>query len=914
MSRFLRFFTVLAVISTFLINALPCGPGYITPLFDTTSAPEAPYSDYAAGRLGIIKPTFHRSVLYAAYRYIAGNGLNNLEQQAMIEVWKAEINNKDMHDGSVDAAVKAWVEKRKDVVGKEEKTPDIYVERTYGGYDFFPNCTKNAFETAAETLSDRSSAHGPSDPNLQNWIKGQDQVFQNCANGKQMPDDPPAGAPAWLQKDRAYQRAAAEFYSLDYDAAKKHFAEIAQDSESPWAETADYLVARTLIRQASLAKSHEKGADYYEEAEKHIERFVSRSGKFTASSERLMGLVKYRNHPRTRVSELARILAFNGGNENFRQNMIDYCWLLDKFQNEVLTAEEKRKEALKPKDVNANLPVANSAPANTSSNGTASANAANAVSTAANTVSDPTSISGPRKNDDDLEINIYSANYLQNWKIFVRHDATDAEAIAEAEKVVGAQLTDEMRKQVRETRQSLYANRFKDNVTSTYEGGYYGEEKLKPSLMPDFLKQDDLTDWLFTYQMPGNEAYLYALSKFKQGGSELWLMTAISKADKNSNGLPRLLEAANNVSRTSPAFQTIAYHAARILLEQGKSADAKKIIDDMLNLGDELPISARNSFLSLKLRIAETLEDYLTFSLRKAYALDFDGSVGNIEDFIAEQKAQYNPEYNKDGQEAYNAEIEANYKNERMWQSRSMFDTNTIEVFNQHFPTASLIEVEKSPALPDYMRERFVIAIWTRAYLVDDMVTLLKVTPALAKLHPEFAEQLEKITTAKTQAAQDRAVLYFVVKNPILSPYVEDGMGKSDNEQGDFDSNDWWCAPYDTEYDEASSSEVPKKLPQRPSFLTAAQSKTAQVERKRLTEIGDAPKFLGGKVLEWAKLAPTDRRVPEALYIMIGANGWTKYGCGNDEEMHGQLVVYLKKHYPSSEWTAKLAADEAEKQ
>ena len=80
---------------------------------------------------------------------------------------------------------------------------------------------------------------------------GQDDVFENCSQGKQAPVDLPPGAPDWLQKDHEYQLAAAEFYSLDYETAKKHFAQIAQDTESPWAETADYLVARTLIRQAS---------------------------------------------------------------------------------------------------------------------------------------------------------------------------------------------------------------------------------------------------------------------------------------------------------------------------------------------------------------------------------------------------------------------------------------------------------------------------------------------------------------------------------------------------------------------------------------------------------------------------------------------------------------------------------------
>ena len=904
MKCFARSAVSLLLLLAFLTSALPCGPGYVTLLFDTTSGPESPYTEYAAGRLGIIKPTFHRSVLFAAYRYIAAGGLSGPEQQAIIEVWKAEIDKRNNHDDdTIDQALKTWVDKRKEVVGKEEKTPEIYAERSYGGYDFFPNCTKNAFETAAETLADRSSSHGPSDPNVLNWIKGQDEVFENCANGKQAPDAPPPGAPAWLQKDRAYQRAAAEFYSLEYDAAKKHFQEIAQDTESPWAETADYLVARTLIRQASLTKDRAKATDCYDEAEVHLQHFTSRSGKFTASAERLMGLIRYRNHPKERVSELAKILAYNGGNDNFRQDMIDYTWLLDKFATETLTVEEKRKEAAKPKDTNAAVNTVSN-PAESGANTTASTPA---NSFGANTVR------GEKKHDDDIEINVYSANYVNVWKIYVGKDATDEEAVAAASKVVGAALTDEMKTSVRTQRQAAYASRYKDNTQSEYEGGYYGQEKLTPSLMPIFLKQDDVTDWLFTYQMQGAEAYLYSLKKFKEGGSELWLMTALSKADKTSTELPRILEAANNVSHSSAAYLTIAYHTVRILLEQGKTAEAKKLIDDILGMGDQLPISVRNSFLAMRQKFAETLEDFLKYSLRKPYAFDFDGEVGNIDAFIAEQKAQYNPEYNKDGREAYEAEIENNYKKEKEWQGRTMFDTDTIEAFNQLFPTSMLIEVEKSPALPDYLRERFAIAIWTRAFLVDDMATLLKITPELTKYRPEFTEGLARITNAKTQTAQDHAVLYFVLKNPVLTPYIEDGMGKVDNEQGDFDSNDWWCAPYDTVYDETTSAEVPRKLPPRPSFLTATQAKTAQTERKRLADSGDAPKFLAGKVMEWAKKYPADRRVPEALYIVIAANGWTKYGCGNNEETRDQFSAYLKKQYPGSEWTTKLVKDESEK-
>lgn len=909
-ARHNRYIAAIILIFALLSSALPCGPGYTTPLFDTTGSPENPWSEYAAGRLGIVKPTFHRSVLIAAYRHIAGNGLNAAEQRALVDVWTAEIKNEDHGADTVDDVVQAWVKKRKEVFEKEEKPPEIYAERAYGGYDFFPNCTKNAFETATETLSDRIAKHGPSDASVIDWTRGQDQVFQNCSSGKRSPDDAPPGAPVWLQKDRAYQRAATEFYSLDYESAKRHFAEIAQDSESPWAETADYLVARTLVRQASLSKDAAKAAQFYEDAERHLQKFASRSGKFSASAERMLGLIAYRLRPRTRVSELAKKIAVYGGNDNFRQDVIDYTWLMDKFESEILTEEQERKQA-ETKSTEDNLKVN---AANIGATANTDPNAINAPPSVANTVSNGVMKikSGEKVGDDDFEITLYVDS--QVWRFYVPLNGTDEVAITEAEKTLGRSLTDAEKTQVKDLRQNAYSARFTDRQNSVYEGSYYGDERLTPSLMPEFLRQDELTDWLFTYQMPGAEAYLYSLDKFRSTGSELWLMTALSKAEKSSTQLTRLIEAADKTNRSSPAYTTIAYHTARIQLALGKNAEARKLIDDMLASGDSLTISARNSFQTLKLNLVETMEDFLKYSLLKPYGFDFDGSAGTIDEFIAEQKKWYNSESSEGKtREQYEAEVEERFTDEKLWQSRGMFDNETIETFNQHFPTVTLIDVKNSPALPDYMRRRFVIAIWTRAFLLNDMQSLNKVTPELIKVYPEFEEQLARVNAAKTPAARENALLFFVLKNPVLSPYIEDGMGRMDNTQEQWSSDDWWCEPYDTEFSEATNSEQAKQLPRRPPFLTAAQSSVAQAERKRLKALGDAPKFLAERVLTWARRIPADRRLPEALYIMIEANGWTKYGCGNNEELRDQMAALLKSKYPNSEWTKKLITDAADK-
>ena len=205
------------------------------------------------------------------------------------------------------------------------------------------------------------------------------------------------------------------------------------------------------------------------------------------------------------------------------------------------------------------------------------------------------------------------------------------------------------------------------------------------------------------------------------------------------------------------------------------------------------------------------------------------------------------------------------------------------------------------------------MAIWTRAFLLNDAATIDKFAADLGTYNPEFQPYLDKVAAAKTPAARDNALLYFVLKNPILSPYIEDGIGKTDNTTEEWDSDDWWCEPYDSEYSDETNAEVPKRLPPRPAFLTEAQSRTAQIERKKLKAIGDSPKYLAAKVLAWSKRSPADRRVPEAVYIMVVANGWNKYGCGNNEELREQLAKLLKARYPGNEWTEKLVKAEAER-
>jgi hypothetical protein len=896
MKNTIRFIISNLLIFSFFTNVLPCGPAYITPVFDYKKAPENPYENFAAGRIGILKPTYHRSVLFAAYRYFNDGSFSAAEQKALIDVWNAEFNNKKYEEDDVSTAVKQWLEERKDVMEKEEKTPEIYVEREYGGYDFFPNCTKNAFETAAETLKDRKTSHGADSRDVKEWVVGQDKVFTNCSSGKQTPDEANPAMPEWLQKDRAYQSAAASFYALDYADARRRFAEIAQDAASPWQETAEYLVGRTMIRQASLTKDKEKADQIYAEAEEYLYRLSVGGNKYRNSAENLLGLIKYRLRPQDRVRELAQTLSYQGGADNFRQHLIDYTWLLDKFESEALAEEEKRKEALKPKDESM---IFNTNSSNYMMNSNMSSMNSSAL---------PTNLAGavPKnpKKETDLEIYIFSDDYDKNWTIFIDENASDEEALAEAARVTGMTLTEKMREQVINMRKTAYSNRFSSRREDNYQGRYYGEEETTLSILPEFLRADDLTDWLFTYQTSDAESYLYSLDKFKQNRSDLWLATAISKADASSAELELLFEAAAKVNANSPAFATVAYHRARLLLETKKPSEARRLLDEVLNSPFEMPISSRNQFLDLRLGLAETLDEYLFFAQRKPFAFDWGGEGKTVEQIIEDRKSWYNPEYDKMTKEEYDRDIEREFGEERLWQDRVMFDDKTIQVINEYFPVEVMLQAAKSAALPEYLKERFVSAAFVRALLLEDYPTAQKIAPEFAKYKPDMQTAVKEFLAAAPNRKK-YAAYYLILKNENLSPYIAAGTGKP-WEQPVYASR-WWCAPYDEYYNEDIAQSLPKSSLLKPVFITKAQKDAAANEAKRLKEIGDAPRFLAEAVLAWSKTAPRDRRIPESLFIVYEANDWDKYGCGGHTELRKAAANVLRTRYPSSEFTRQLA-------
>ncbi len=86
---------------------------------------------------------------------------------------------------------------------------------------------------------------------LLQWVKSQQQVFNNCKCEKTeviLPDPLPITATSEQKYDHAYQVASSFFYAMDYEQSARQFEAIANDQNSPYKDIALYLIFRSLFR------------------------------------------------------------------------------------------------------------------------------------------------------------------------------------------------------------------------------------------------------------------------------------------------------------------------------------------------------------------------------------------------------------------------------------------------------------------------------------------------------------------------------------------------------------------------------------------------------------------------------------------------------------------------------------------
>src|SRR6185295_6436176 len=336
MRKYLRSLVVilLAVLLFHSTSALACGPFLIEAVFVHTVHPTYPVERFAAGRVGVLQPSYARSYLYVAYRYLNGPGFTPAEQRALTEFWDHRLNYSP--SPATEEWTKAWLAARRKVVNQDPESISAYRSREKPNeYENYLNCQQDAFDTAIATLNERIAKYGADSSAMKTWVAAQDQVFSNCGGGSVIPEPLPSDADALQRADRAYQIAAANFYAGHLEDARKGFEAIAADSRSPWQRNAVYLIARALIRNASLGPAEQK-QESLSAAEAQLRRILAdkKLSSLHAASTRLLNLVSLRLHPAERLNEVAHILTAKTENPNLKQDLWDYTALLDGYLEE----------------------------------------------------------------------------------------------------------------------------------------------------------------------------------------------------------------------------------------------------------------------------------------------------------------------------------------------------------------------------------------------------------------------------------------------------------------------------------------------------------------------------------------------------------------------------------------------------
>ena len=310
-----------------------CGPFFTDAIFVYTKHPDFPLERFARGQLGVLRPSYERSYLFAAYRNLTNARFSDAEESALKSLWEDRLNNTWESDES--GWAKKWLDARGKVPGLSAP-PEIHAFRNREKpheYESYLNCQQDAFENAATTLGERIKRFGADSAQVRDWIAGQDSAFSNCGGGRQIPDAARPDQDALIRADRAYQIAAANFYAGSFDEAKQQFDAIAHETASPWHEKAGYLAARSLLRKGSFAEKEEEGRPALAEAETRLNAVISDQSVASShhAAKRLLNLVRLRLHPDETLHQLAHTIIKKDATADFKQAVWDYTALFDKF-------------------------------------------------------------------------------------------------------------------------------------------------------------------------------------------------------------------------------------------------------------------------------------------------------------------------------------------------------------------------------------------------------------------------------------------------------------------------------------------------------------------------------------------------------------------------------------------------------
>ena len=396
--------------------------------------------------------------------------------------------------------------------------------------------------------------------------------------------------------------------------------------------------------------------------------------------------------------------------------------------------------------------------------------------------------------------------------------------------------------------------------------------------------EDDLTQWMLTFSVGGKDALDRSVGHWKQAGSLPWLVAVLTKIDSDHADLDEVLKAAAAVPETSPGRLTASYYRFRLLADLGRAQELRGEVDELLDT--KLPAVSRNQFLALRLPLAQSFDEFLRFAPR--------ASTGEWY-------------YGKDST------------------ATTLLDRDSLQAFNARLPLTLLEQAARSESIPVPVRAAITLVTWVRAGLIDEVEIQRRLTPLVKQHWPTAAPDLDRFAAATDPVERKQAFLYAVLRHPGSRPVLRvSTVRRAPVNEVDAFRDNWWCGMEETLYSLKSSweqytlADYRRRNPgaartpdtkadgfeEGPAFLDESERSELKRQIDKLKTIETGPNYLSAQTIQWAKEAPNDPRVPEALHHAVRT---TRFGCVDEDTTEFSKAAFqlLHRRYPNSEWAKK---------
>jgi hypothetical protein len=424
---------------------------------------------------------------------------------------------------------------------------------------------------------------------------------------------------------------------------------------------------------------------------------------------------------------------------------------------------------------------------------------------------------------------------------------------------------------------------------------------------------DPVTEWIDTLRSESPDALAHAIGRWQAHrqtpAGTPWLVAAMLRLTPGHAEEVALVTAARAVPVTSPAYPSLAFHRARLLIREGKLDEARQLAGEMDEASAGWPPSAVNQLRAVQLRLATTFEAFLAAALQRpvGFASEDNSDVATI------------------GTPAI-----------------ASLSDDALDLVNERLPLSRLIDASGHAAWPAPLREQATLAALTRALLLDDLDAVRRLDARAREAAPDLAADLDAVRNAPTAEERRFVVTLLLARRPGLRPFLTSGQRRSTIDwsvappkvtpeplaEPDGLRDNWWCALSSSPVSDGSQRSYqayqpgmyarfgsrldgvtaglyddPNVVPAA-SFLSSDDQGRAAREWQRLDAIDAAPDFFGREVLAWAATHPSDARVAEALHRVVRA---TRLGCTTDRsgDVSRQAFTLLHKRYAGSEWARR---------